>query len=1075
MNIRLCFALHLCLLLLICVPSRFTADSSILGNNMPWTNRDMTSVSSITATTGTFTTGSAGKFTIQTLTLGTLMTDAQQSAIQTAIGLIIGQGPSESGDVMQWDPDLSEFVGMTAKPATTNILFFDPSGLFQTNLSDGRGVLGLSIGINVQAYNALLAQIAGSVGTANSFLVGTGSVFEEKTPSQARTSLGVGTISTMANDNVLIEGGSVNGTAIGNTSESSGKFSNLTAVSSFQVSGIMTVAASLVEVDNFTATGTTTVTLADINGGNIDGTVIGASSPSNGTFGQLNSTNISTTQTVSSADLVLTGDITAMVDGTASGTFSITTASITRANITTINGSVTVVTNVTASAFYGDGSNLTGISIGTVMQDADTDTKIQVEESADEDFIRFDTGGSQAMVITATGSVGIGDPTPQEALTVVGNIEATGTTSGTTISATTLITGPSASITSISGTTLNVTDVNYSGSISGDGTGMGGVVHTATDETVNGVKTFGSIPILPASNPTSDNQAVRKAFLGSIATQDVDGVALTGGTLDGIAIGQTSASNAIFGIATATTANITTVNATTVNGTLGTAAQPNITSIGTASRLTATNFDGTNFNGTNLTGTIQTAAQPNITSIGSASRLTATNFDGTNGNFTNVAGTLTTATQANVTDIGTQTSADINGGFIDGTPIGQTSASNAKFGAVTMTSSYNSGSSTLLGSLDVGAVSYSKHSGINEDMVWVVNSLGPYIGGAVDVLTGSEGARGYFGGNAEVREPYFIDADGGVYMSLGGYRSSNASILKTDPGVERAFFARLWRSTQTNYGFNVEDSVGGVALSVSPYISTLNTQAFIVSSGATFGGNISVSGVATFGGDISTTDAVDSVRLTLSSTGSNAIINLNSDTNTDNNQWSITVSDTSTDYLRIATGTGEFNGHTFLYNALAVGSSDPGTYALHVTGEGFATGGFSSPSDSRYKNRIATIPNALSKVLRINGVHYEWSATTPYPALRGKRGTGFIAQEVQEVLPDAIKGSLSEMLSVDVAPVVGLLIEALKEEHKRALSAEKSLRKSIKENLGLAMRSESRFEAMIKNLSARVRAMEQEE
>ena len=39
------------------------------------------------------------------------------------------------------------------------------------------------------------------------------------------------------------------------------------------------------------------------------------------------------------------------------------------------------------------------------MQDSDGDTKIQVEESSDEDKIRFDTAGSERMVIDHTGVV----------------------------------------------------------------------------------------------------------------------------------------------------------------------------------------------------------------------------------------------------------------------------------------------------------------------------------------------------------------------------------------------------------------------------------------------------------------------------------------------------------------------------------------------------------------------------------------------------------------------------------------------------------------------------------------------
>ena len=48
--------------------------------------------------------------------------------------------------------------------------------------------------------------------------------------------------------------------------------------------------------------------------------------------------------------------------------------------------------------------------------DADGDTKIQVEESADEDIIRFDTAGSEVMQIGASGGVLIGDGDAPDAL-----------------------------------------------------------------------------------------------------------------------------------------------------------------------------------------------------------------------------------------------------------------------------------------------------------------------------------------------------------------------------------------------------------------------------------------------------------------------------------------------------------------------------------------------------------------------------------------------------------------------------------------------------------------------------------
>lgn len=42
---------------------------------------------------------------------------------------------------------------------------------------------------------------------------------------------------------------------------------------------------------------------------------------------------------------------------------------------------------------------------------------------------------------------------------------------------------------------------------------LSGKCANSGDETWAGVKTFGSIPVLPASNPTTDNQAVRKAYV----------------------------------------------------------------------------------------------------------------------------------------------------------------------------------------------------------------------------------------------------------------------------------------------------------------------------------------------------------------------------------------------------------------------------------------------------------------------------------------------------------------------------------------------------------------------------------
>mgnify|MGYP001576593134 CR=1 FL=1 len=105
---------------------------------------------------------------------------------------------------------------------------------------------------------------------------------------------------------------------------------------------------------------------------------------------------------------------------------------------------------------------------------------------------------------------------------------------------------------------------------------------------------------------------------------------------------------------------VTTLTATTLAGTLSTAAQPNITSVGTLTSLTlagtlsmgtnaisgVTTLTATSVSATNLTGTLQTAAQPNITSVGTLTSLT---LAGTLSMGTNAISGVTTLTATTVT------------------------------------------------------------------------------------------------------------------------------------------------------------------------------------------------------------------------------------------------------------------------------------------------------------------------------------------------------------------------------------------------------------------------------------------
>ncbi|MEM7572755.1 MAG: tail fiber domain-containing protein [Bacteroidota bacterium] len=81
--------------------------------------------------------------------------------------------------------------------------------------------------------------------------------------------------------------------------------------------------------------------------------------------------------------------------------------------------------NLTATPIYQALNPSNGVLLpNSFILDTDSDTRIQLEESADEDVIRFDVAGTEAVLISSNGNVGIGITTPSSALDVRGRITA---------------------------------------------------------------------------------------------------------------------------------------------------------------------------------------------------------------------------------------------------------------------------------------------------------------------------------------------------------------------------------------------------------------------------------------------------------------------------------------------------------------------------------------------------------------------------------------------------------------------------------------------------------------------------
>ena len=99
------------------------------------------------------------------------------------------------------------------------------------------------------------------------------------------------------------------------------------------------------------------------------------------------------------------------------------------------------------------------------------------------------------------------------------------------------------------------------------------------------------------------------------------------------------------------------------------------------------------------------------------------------------------------------------------------------------------------------------------------------------------------------------------------------------------------------------------------------------------------------------------------------------------------------------------------------GNSLAGNFS--VSGAITAGGNITAFSDARLKENVETIEGALDKVSQMRGVMYDKD---------GERGTGVIAQEMQQVMPEVVMDSgRGDYLSVAYGNIVGVLIESIKE------------------------------------------------
>ncbi len=306
-----------------------------------------------------------------------------------------------------------------------------------------------------------------------------------------------------------------------------------------------------------------------------------------------------------------------------------------------------------------------------------------------------------------------------------------------------------------------------------------------------------------------------------------------------------------------------------------------------------------------------------------------------------------------------------------------------------------------------------------------------------------------------------LDADGvisgslqivGILSSLNSYTQSNDTTNNTQNSrldqLSTASGSAITRLTALEVETANLESFSSSALTrlTALEVETANLESFTSSINTTIKTRLNVEGVVSGSSQIDLTATTNYASGILTRLNAVGVVSGSSQINLGSATGNIALATQTTgDYVAsLVQGTGVAISNNSGENATptiaigqAVGTSanvqfnsiGVGTTASGVGGEIRATGDIVAffSSDERLKENIQPIENALQKVNQISGNTYDWKEG--FETIHSHKGTdvGVIAQEIEEVLPQAVVDRETGYKAVNYEKIVPLLIEAIKQ------------------------------------------------
>lgn len=110
-------------------------------------------------------------------------------------------------------------------------------------------------------------------------------------------------------------------------------------------------------------------------------------------------------------------------------------------------------------------------------------------------------------------------------------------------------------------------------------------------------------------------------------------------------------------------------------------------------------------------------------------------------------------------------------------------------------------------------------------------------------------------------------------------------------------------------------------------------------------------------------------------------------------------------------------------------------------------------SDIRLKKNVQPLTNCLDKVMRMQGVEFDWNEFAPPWMPQKPHEVGFIAQQLKEVIPDVVKSMdsypggiiqedglpMKDIMTIDYGKLTAVLTEAIKEQQAQIESLKETV------------------------------------